>query len=259
MIMVLSTIDLLVSIIVHPLHVLNSVAEITKNARCSYKMIYQTSAVIISGMSFLTFFVMNCERFLSIVHPFFHLNYVTKRKCLLVSSVTWIVCLTTGVAPLLGLDIQNFITALVLILLFGTFYVYVCIYIEARKRRASRERSANTRTNEFDTSHCENSGARATETIHSRKTVSFLHDIQLAKMYLIVMLSSLFLNLPNAIVLSVFTDRVKILDSVVQVKIWTVTLVAMNSTMNCIIFFWANSQLSKKGWKLCKAFFRKES
>ena len=256
MIMVLSTIDLSVSIIVHPLHVLNSVAEITETAKCGYKMTYQTSAVVFSGMSFLTFFVMNCERYLSSVHPFFHRNHVTKRGCLFIASLTWIGCIVTGISPVFALNIQSFITVLALIVIIGTFYIYVCIFIQARKRQTSRDRSISAGTDELDFSQ-ENSLRGTTEAIHSKKTVSFLHDIQLAKMYLFVVLSSIFLNLPNAIVLAMFGDRVTTVDSVVQVKIWTVTLVAMNSTMNCIIFFWSNKRLRKEGWRICKELFRK--
>lgn len=250
MIMVLSTIDLSVSIIVHPLHVLNSIAEITETAKCGYKMTYQTSAVVFSGMSFLTFFVMNCERFLSIVHPFFHLSHVTKRKCLFISSLTWIICIVTGIAPIFALDIQSFITVLALIVIIGTFYIYVCIFMEAKKRRTRRGRSVSGGTDEIDTS-ADNS-RETTQGIHSKKTVSFLHDIQLAKMYLLVVFSSIFLNLPNAVVLAVFSERVETVDNVVQIKIWTVTLVAMNSTMNCIIFFWSNKRLRSEGWRICK-------
>ena len=255
MIMVLSTIDLSVSIIVHPLHVLNSIAEITGTAKCGYKMTYQTSAVIFSGASFLTFFVMNCERFLSIVHPFFHLNHVTKRRCLFMSSPIWIITIVTGIAPVFALDIQHFITVLALIVIVGTFYIYVCIFMKARQRRTSRDRSISAGTDELDFNHESSRGT--TEAIHSKKTVSFLHDLQLAKMYLFVVLSSIFLNLPNSIVLAMFTDRVKTVNGVVQVKIWTVTLVAMNSTMNCIIFFWSNKRLRKEGWRTCKEFLRK--
>ena len=255
MIMVLSTIDLSVSIIVHPLHVLNSVAEITETAKCGYKMTYQTSAVVFSGMSFLTFFVMNCERFLSIVHPFFHLIHVNKRRCLFISSLTWIISTVTGIAPIFALDIQSFITVLALIVIIGTFYIYVCIFIEAKKRRTRRDRSVSGGTDEIDLSA--ETSRETTQGIHSKKTVSFLHDIQLAKMYLLVVFSSIFLNLPNAVVLAMFSERIKTVDNVVQVKIWTVTLVAMNSTMNCIIFFWSNKRLRKEGWRICKEVLKK--
>ena len=254
MIMVLSTIDLFVCIIVHPLHVVNSIGEITQTAKCGIKMAYQTSAVIFSGASFLTFFIMNCERFLSIVHPFFHLNHVTKHRCLILSFLPWIIFVVTGIAPVFDLNIQSFITILALLVIIGTFYIYVCIYIVARKRRNSRGRSISAGTHELD--FCQDSRG-TTATLPSKKTVSFLHDIQLAKMYLFVVLTSIGLNLPNAVGLAMYADRVKTVDVIVHLKIWTVTLVAMNSTMNCIIFFWSNNRLRKEGWRICKEFFRK--
>ena len=255
MIMVLSTIDLSVCIIVHPLHVINSIGEITQTAKCGIKMAYQTSAVIFSGASFLTFFIMNCERFLSIVHPFFHLNHVTKHRCLILSFLPWIISVVTGIAPVFDLNIQSFITILALLVIIGTFYIYVCIYIVARKRRNSRERSISAGTDELDFS--QDSSRGTTAALQSKKTVSFLHDIQLAKMYLFVVLSSIGLNLPNAVGLAMYADPVKTVDVIVHLKIWTVTLVAMNSTMNCIIFFWSNNRLRKEGWRICKQLFKK--
>ena len=255
MIMVLSTIDLSVCIIVHPLHVINSIGEITQTAKCGIKMAYQTSAVIFSGASFLTFFIMNCERFLSIAHPFFHLCHVTKHRCLVLSFLPWIISVVTGIAPVFDLNIQSFITILALLVIIGTFYIYVCIYIVARKRRNSRERSISAGTDELDFSQDSSRGTMAA--LQSKKTVSFLHDIQLAKMYLFVVLSSIGLNLPNAVGLAMYAERVETVDVIVHLKIWTVTLVAMNSTMNCIIFFWSNNRLRKEGWRICKEFFRK--
>jgi hypothetical protein len=91
----------------------------------------------------------------------------------------------------------------------------------------------------------------------SKKTISFLHDLQLAKMYLLVVFSGFVLNLPNAIGLALVQDRVQSVNGLVQSKIWTVTLVLMNSTVNSLIFFWANEGLRKEGWKVCKRLLRR--
>ena len=87
-IMVLSCIDMCVGIIVHPLHVLSSVSEMTESSKCVYKMFYQTSAVIISGMSYLTFFVMNIERYLSIVHTIFSSYKCFKKEVFVILKYT---------------------------------------------------------------------------------------------------------------------------------------------------------------------------
>ena len=244
MIMVLSSIDLCTTIIVHPFYLVNSITEITETSKCLYKMFYQTSAVILSGMSFLTFFVMNIERYLAIAYPFFHKVHITKRRCLLSSFLLWLVCVVTGIAPILNLDIQIFVTVLALIVLVGTLYIYIYIYNLARKQRQLVRQGAIT-LEELNKEHQRSEP--------SRKSVSLRDDLVLAKMYFIVVACSFLLNLPNAIILAVYTERVQTIDDVVQMKIWTLTFVAMNSTANCVIFFWANKILRSEGWKICKA------
>ena len=218
-------------------------------------MFYQTSAVMLSGMSYLTFFVMNIERYLSIVHPFFHNAHVTRRRCLLFSSLLWLVCIVIGIAPIFNLNIQAVVTFLAVIVLIGTFFIYISIYYVARKRRnfgQSTTRQAEVSVTDAQRPKPELPAERGKPTEHSNKAVSFLHDLVLAKMYFVVVACNFLLNLPNAIVLAVYTERIKTVDDVVQMKIWTVTLVAMNSTANCIIFFWGNKKLRSEGWKICK-------
>ncbi|XP_046841240.1 cannabinoid receptor type 1A-like [Xenia sp. Carnegie-2017] len=262
MIMLLCCIDLCVTVVVHPFHLVNSIAEMTQTARCAYKMIYHVSTVMLSGMSYLTFFVMNVERYLSICRPFFHMRNVTRERCLMTCIFLWAVCIVTAVVPLFGVDIQIFVTTLSLMVLGGTFFIYVSIYrvansgLNSRAARTSMHQSQDTYsvTIEENTSVIESHGPG--NSTSPKKAVSFLHDIQLAKMYLIVVFSTILLNLPNALVLALFTGRVKSVDGVVQVKIWTLTLVAMNSTFNSLIFFWANDRLRDEGKRLTKKFFK---
>ena len=303
MIMVLSSIDLLVTLILHPAHLVMSIAEIVEKPRCVYKTFYHITAVVLSGMSFLTFFVMNVERYLSIVHPIFHLRHVTKLRCLIVCSVFWSLTIFCGpVAYPLHLNVQYVFTIMALIVMLGTCYIYIAIFYIAMKRRRilqlnerrrekykdsnvfvvadsipmdntehdsvsdrlsdvgieernpeniNRQNRVSTMINNEKTLNCDNAGEM------SKKTISFLHDWQLAKMYLLVVFCSFVLNLPNAIVFAIFHDRVKAVNGLVQSKIWTVTLVLMNSTVNSLIFFWANERLRTEGRKVCKRLFRR--
>ena len=300
MIMILSSIDILVTLIVHPAHLVMSIAEIVGKANCVYKTFYHIAAVFLSGMSFLTFFVMNIERYLSIVHPFFHLQHVTKSRCFVACTMIWSIAIFCGpVAYPLHLNVQFVITFAALIVMFGTCYIYMVIFYVARKRKRAMqskdkkkdrdlnvllvEDSAPTDTTtsdsaphkppdtEYRTSNPENfnkdnhsktldaqnASKRDKAGNNSKKTISFLHDLQLAKMYLLVVFCSFILNLPNALGLAFFHDRLKIVNPLVQCKIWTVTLVLMNSTINCLIFFWANAKLRKEGWKVCKSLLRR--
>ena len=280
MIMVLSSIDVLVTSILHPAHLVMSISEIIGKANCAYKMFYHIATVVLSGMSFLTFFVMNIERYLSIVHPIFHFRHVTKLRCFLVCSLFWSLTIICGpVAYPLRLNVQFVVTVSAVIIMFGTCYIYLAIfYIAKKKRRRQNQKSIedfshtdNTRSDNVPDAVSDRgvqdgapehvsdiNGQRSVRQEaggKSKKTISFLHDLQLAKMYVLVVFSCFALNLPNAVVLSMFHDRLKTVDGFVQSKIWTVTLVLMNSTVNSLIFFWANEGLRKEGRNICKRFF----
>ena len=133
-------------------------------------------------------------------------------------------------------------------------YIYISIYYIARKRRHLGQSTIRQEVHVAEAKQLEPEMSERERPEHSNKAVSFLHDLMLAKMYFIVVACNVLLNLPNAIVLAAYTERVKTLDGIVQIKIWTLTLVAMNSTANCIIFFWANKNLRSEGWKICKQF-----
>lgn len=294
MIMVLSSIDIFVTLILHPAHLVMSIAEIIGNPKCVYKTFYHIATVVLSGMSFLTLFVMNVERYLSIVHPIFHFKHVTKMRCFMVSSIFWsILVVCCPVLYLLNYNIQVFVAITALIIILGTCYIYLMIFYVARKRRQALSLSLNVRRKEENSnacivedlsrtddalsdyalsykdikvsipenldrkirlSTCNNQAAlkHGESGEKSTKAISFLHDLRLAKMYLLIVLSSFALNLPNALVLAMFRDDTKTLDILVQIKIWTITLVYMNSTVNSLIFFWANEALRTPGWKVCK-------
>ena len=312
MIMVLSTNDILVTTIVHPAHLIMSIGEIVGKPRCGYKAFYHIASIVLSGMSLLTFFVMNIERYLSVVHPIFHLRHVTKVRCILVCSVFWLSTIFGGpFAYIVNYNGQFILTFSAVVIILGTCYIYIAIfYIARKKRHAARHTRKKANANAFvveDVGHTNTSISTSTGSTdaHSEvpleggksersvdnpnrvnkiknesksrsdqfsdinrqgasnserdgensKTISFLHDLQLAKMYLLVVFSSFVLNLPNAIGLALHHDRLHMVDGWVQSKIWTVTLVLMSSTVNCLIFFWANDRLRKEGRKVYKRIF----
>ena len=135
MIMLLSLIDFLVTLIVHPAHLLVTIAEITGKANCTYKSFYYIATMSLSGMSILTFFVMNIERYLSIVHPIFHLHRVTKLRCLVVCIMLWSLAIFCGLAAYpLSLNVQWLLVVGLVIVLLGTCYIYISIFNIARKK-----------------------------------------------------------------------------------------------------------------------------
>ncbi|XP_028403837.1 probable G-protein coupled receptor 101 [Dendronephthya gigantea] len=294
MIMLLSSIDFLVTLIVLPANLAMTIAEMVGKGTCIYKLVYYAPIVLLVGMSVLVFFVMNIERYLSIVHPIFHLRHVTKLRCLVVCIMLWCLAIfCVLVVYLLRSKTQWVMTVVLLIVILGTCYIYIAIFyiakkkkLNIRKNKTKQEKTSNTlTTSDSRNMDCVNSvtETRSMENLDnierqdhsgtatnnqkddqegensekSSKTVSFLHDLQLAKMYFLVVLCTFALNLPDAIFLAVFHDNPKTINSFIQGKQWSVTLLLFNSTANCLIFFWANKRLRKEGWKVCKRICRR--
>lgn len=257
MIMVLSCVDLSVTVIVQPMFLINSISEMTANSKCSYKILSQTIAVWLSGMSTMTFFTLNIERYLSIVHSVFHRNHITKQKCFLFLSVLWLICAVVALGPLFSLSIDIIITLLALLICIGTFYMYTVIFSVARQR-VRHGITQNIIVNY-------ESGAAASviakqqqpETPNSPRIsrLSTSQDFLLAKTCLLIVFTSLLSHLPNAIVLAIWRKRLDTINVIVHLKVWTHSLVAMNSTLNCLIFFWANKTLGNEGCKVLKQCF----
>ena len=82
--MLLSSIDLGVVTVVRPLFLVQSVTEILGRQKCLYNILYKLAAHTITPISAMTLFIMNIERYLSIVHPTFYRSFVSKRKIIFV-------------------------------------------------------------------------------------------------------------------------------------------------------------------------------
>ena len=290
MIMLLSSNDLMVTSIVHPAFVMNAITEIAGRASCVYKTIYHVSTIVLCLISVETCFVMNIERYLAILHPIYHLTHVTKRRCLIVCCVFWLPAFTlTPVAYVLNWKVQITLTVLAAIVVLGTGYIYIAIFCIARKKRRQRKLESRRKAKspnvmvaeelelsdasdgEAENRISENvdkpsplSNARSGNILHSHtaekkpnKTMTFLQEVQLAKIYLLVVFCTFALNFPNALLLALHQDWVDTVNGVVQANIWTATLVIFSSTSNSLIFFWGNITLKKEGWKVCKRLLRR--
>ena len=69
-IMLLSSIDLAVVTIVHPLSLLQAIREIYGTPQCIYKISYLSAIYFFTGMSISTLLMLNIERYTAIIHPY---------------------------------------------------------------------------------------------------------------------------------------------------------------------------------------------
>lgn len=239
MIMVLLSTDLGVVSIVIPTFLLQSVSGILETAKCLYSFCYEFAALTLSGMSGVTLIVMNTERYLSIVHPVYHRAAVTKRKCILILVLFWLVVLGSSVCRfILPLYAYLAFTVICSIIICTSLFTYLSIFYTARKQLSKVHRVANATNREV-----------------TRKFTSFLRELRMAKTYLLIVTLCLACYLPGPIFTSIWRPwmtKEGTRGILVQVYPWFPTLVAINSTFNCLIFFWGNREVRKEALKVVK-------
>ena len=237
LIMVLSSTNLGVGLTVHPLYLMYAVSEIRRNPNCLYKTAYQTTQLLFAGLSAMNLFTLNIERYLSIVHPIFHRNCVTIRSSVIFLTVVGLIPLSAVVSLIFDLNISLFIAVVAFIGCSGICFMNIRIFQVAKRVLMPK---ARIQINEEE--------QERNSVKHRENTAIFLRHLKMTKMCLLVVSCLFICYLPNGIVLVLWTEKSKTLDNKVQAAVWTTTLVSINSTINCLIFFWTRKELRKE-WK----------
>ena len=230
MIMVLSCCDLLGILTNHPLLALVATLWLTKEfnnvyPRWMYISLWLTN--ISTGVSLLTLLVMNFDRYLATYYPIFHRTSVTKRKLL-----TLLAILVVGEISLYLICIKNFVLVAVfvligfIILFLPMIFINYKLFIIARKNR--RRRVSPEKKNTF-----------------SWKNISSC---------LLVVICFVVLCIPVFVYSGlVIARRNYYFDYAHLTGLWAKTIASMNSTFNCLIFYWKNKTLRKEGMKVTKS------
>ena len=214
--------------------------------KCLYIVAYIIATYFFSGISACTLFIMNIERYFAIIHPFLHRIHFTKRRFLLTwvffwfLVIVWIVCSVyfTFVAVVIG-------SVILCTIVFTSLFTYIAIYVVARKTMLERNKVHSNSDQES-----------------RRNFMNFLRELKMAKTYVLVISLCFLCYLPTVVVSgieNILNHSDKTPNSVVNALDWASTLTSMNSTLNCIIFFWGNRDLRKEGSKIAKnCFHRRE-
>ena len=238
MILVLSCFDLAAVAIVHPLLVLSTMVWALRPSREIYHIRILTT-IHLAGFSMFALLTLNIERFLALTFPFFHQSVVTKRRITTFLAIWMIIQITLSPlfyfydTPLTNALIIGFIS----ILLCAFNYLnYKVLFIAKSKRKA--ERIATNSKKE-----------------RKKRKINF-KDISTC--WLAVGCFSIFC-LPQLIfsLWSTILNKPRDDVEVFVYGIWSSTFILMNSTFNCLTFFWKNSILRREGMKTAKSFWTK--
>ena len=229
----LSCIDLAVIVITHSAQILSTISVFFGQINETWEVIRINMASILHGSSMHALFVLNVERFIALSYPFFHRKSVTKRRLIFLFIILMVLLsCVLALSNLLDLKtLANLVTTVYLLsfLLLFTYLNYKTFIIAKSKRDNDRIASYNDQ---------------------ERKTLK-LHFKDISTCLLAV-ICFFVCSSPQMIYSTLrLTSKTPFHDSrVIIFHLWSCTFVSMNSTFNCLIFFWRNSILRREGIKI---------
>ena len=230
LIMLLSCVDLTTGLLGNSSFVLLSVKVLMHNPNCKIYIFLENISLSLAAISFMTLLLLNIERYLCIVHPFFHRNKITKLKLFIGAVVLWCCGIASTLLRLFVSTIGRILTTLVILVTFTAFvYIYATIFRISRKRRKISKRD--------DLDNNPN-----------------LQDLKVAKSCAAVVGCTFLCVIPFAVVnsLAPFTFLTY------SLAYWSSTLGLSSSTLNSLIFFWRNSILRAEANKLLRNVFHRK-
>ena len=250
-IVLLSSADLAVVTIVHFLFLLQAINEINGTPNCVYKMFYLFSLHFLSGISVSTLIILNLERYTAIIHPIWHLKTATKRRFTSIWAILWLLNIINVLSFVFLRVLADilFLTGITT-LCCTSLVTYVSIFRVARKKKGALE-AFNT------VGHDTNCGYHQGNK-DSGSTVAFLRELKIAKIYFIIIVLAFACCLPlivNRTLRRYPWNKNESERTAASVTFtWVNTLISLNSTLNCLVFFWANKMLRREALKLFKKF-----
>ena len=242
MVLVLSCFDLAVVSITHPLVIKSTIylhveqIETTREDRRIFL------SFILSGFSMCALFTLNIERFLALTRPFFHQVFVTKRR--LAGFLVFLSILVVSLSPLLHINMKTSLIFNILIaicislMLFLSTYANYRMFVIAKSKRVEKNVAPST-----DTSKDEN----------RKKRILNLKNISTCSLAVGCYFLCCCPYITYLAIIRLASEKSAYDRQVLLFKLWVSTFVSINSTLNCMIFFWRNSVLRHEGMKIVKA------
>lgn len=244
MILVLACCDLAVVIITHPLIILSTMAWYFRKYELFHTINLNVSAIFY-GSSLISLLTMNIERYIALTYPFFHQRLVTRWRIITVLVTLEVLGLVQLILSYRDLVLPAEVApaSFLGILSFMLFFLNYKIFMIARRIRKNDERVvASLRQNQEDHTHTKNSALQSESTLKSTSACLFA-----VPCFFLCCFPGLLYNCIRLVSKSLISP-----DIVFAWGLWASTFVSMNSTFNCLIFFWKNTTLQNAGKDLLK-------
>lgn len=237
LILIQSVVDLCIAFVTAPLYMYIEASELAGTANCVVNFFIKLTALLPLSLSAATLCALSLERYLAVLHPWFHRTREAKRFLLI------FVCCYCGLI-IICFALMLIYREMYYVLITGnmsaslTFqaFVYTRIFLSIRTRFRLENRPCD--------------GLRESDPaadIDSRRNSIFSHNMKLAKSCFLVLLTFVVCSLPGVIVSGLSARLGILLFRVLQS--WSVAIGLLNSSLNSIIFFWSRPVLKKEAKK----------
>ena len=241
MILVLCCVDLAVVTVTHPLLISSTIYYALEGISEAREVVRAATSYILFGFSMSALFTLNVERILALTCPFFHQASVTKTR--LVCFFAFVTIVLGCLPPLVYFNTNTTINILmavyIILILFLLIYGNYRIFTIAKSKRTDESVAPTTAASSTD----------------ERKKKRILNLKNISTCWLAV--GCVFVCFCPQIINSTLRwgSETPFYDSqVLLFNLWSNTFVSINSTLNCVIFFWRNSILRREGIKIINTF-----
>ena len=234
-IMILSCCDLLVVLTAHSVAALGTMLWLTEKITVypGWLVIHHRLAHIFMSISLIALLVMSIDRYLATHYPIFHRTSVTKGKLLTLFAFLVIIVIALLVMTVNDLVVSFEVGLLIFLIIFipPMLFINYKLFSVARKSRKDNELLPEA---------------------EMKKSYSFK---KISSCLLVVACLSL-MSIPSLVyvVLRQNSKEARFtLDTAHLAGLWAITATAINSTFNCLIFYWKNKTLRVEGMKVIKS------
>ena len=237
MILVLCCFDLAVATVTHPVLLSSTIYLHLGDYNQLREQIRLYICVLLDGLSMWSLIMLNIERFLGVVYPIFHRTSVTRKRLLAVFAFFISINIIQS-----SLTFRNIIPDNVLIVAYLPLYFLTLFFLNYKMYFVAKAKLKNK-------THPEAPSASDNEEI---KKVAF--SLKKISTCILVVACYFFCCCPAIVLCGLFSvKKIPLYDEkVISSSLWLSTFVSMNSTFNCLIFFWKNSLLRREGIKILK-------
>ena len=245
MIFILACFDLAVVVVIHPLTIFKTVScwMSLDIIECWTEQMY-----ILISFSLMALLAMTFERYLALVYPFFHQKFVTKIRLM----IPFVLFQLPLVISCIVIDKNNQYLHVILYAPDGVVFAIICIlnFKLFFVARTLRDRAV------VNLGSLDGSDPEPRNNLDSKKYKITFSSLGRISTCLFSVMCLIICDLPWIVYFGVERSNASISDqNMFILKRWAETFCALNSSLNCLIFFYKNSVLRRHGRNFLKNCF----